>query len=200
MKVSKRKRIRRAAKERRVLTPRDVAPYGISRRDLSRMCHQGQLSRVARGLYTLPDTEASENRTIAEVAKRVHGGVICLLSALRFHGLTTQLPHRVWVAIDRKARLPKEPRLPMRVVRFSGRALESGVEKHRIEGVEVKVYNPAKTVTDCFKYRNKIGLEVALEALRDCRRMRKCTIDELWLYAKVCRVKTVMRPYLESVV
>jgi predicted transcriptional regulator of viral defense system len=124
--------------------------------------------------------------------------VVCLLSALQFHDLTTQAPFQVWLAIDRKAWLPKEPRLPIRIVRFSGPALEKGIEEHIIEGVSVKVYNPAKTVADCFKYRNKIGLDVALEALRDCRRERKCTNYDLWEYAKICRVANVMKPYLEA--
>jgi predicted transcriptional regulator of viral defense system len=109
------------------------------------------------------------------------------------------MPHEVWLAIHYKARHPKEPQLPMRIVRFSGAALEAGVEERQIEGVKVKVYNPAKTVADCFKYRNKIGLDIAMEALRDCRSQRKCTNDELWQYAKVCRVAKVMKPYLEAI-
>jgi predicted transcriptional regulator of viral defense system len=140
----------------------------------------------------------TEFHSLEEACKRVPHGIVCLLSALRFHGLTTQAPFEVWLAIDRKARLPRLGALPLRIVRFSGRALKEGVEEHRIEGVPVKTYNPAKTVADCFKYRNKIGLDVALEALRDCRRQRKCTNDELWRYAKVCRVANVMRPYMEA--
>jgi len=114
--------------------------------------------------------------------------------------LTTQSPFEIWIAIDHKARYPKESMLPIRVVRFSGKALTSGVEQHRIEGVPVRMYGPAKTIADCFKYRNKIGLDVALEALRDCYRSRKCTMDELWKYAKICRVANIMKPYLESLV
>ena len=125
--------------------------------------------------------------------------MICLLSALRFHGLTTQNPAEVWLAIDRKARAPREPELPLRIVRFSGAARTAGVETHRIDGVAVPVYGVAKTVADCFKYRRKIGTDVALEALRDCWRSGSCSMDELWRYAAVCRVTNVMRPYLESV-
>ena len=136
----------------------------------------------------------------AEVCKRVPNGVVCLMSALQFHGLTTQSPHEIWLAIDHKARHPKEPMLPMRIVRFSGQALTNGIEKHTVEGVKVKVFSPAKTVADCFKYRNKIGLDVAIESLRDCMRSRRCTMDELWEYAKICRVANVMKPYLESLV
>jgi len=123
-----------------------------------------------------------------------------LLSALRFHELTTQAPFEVWMAIDGKARAPKEEIIPLRIVRFSGKALTAGVESHSIDGVKIKVYNPAKTVADCFKYRNKIGLDVAVEALRDCWRKKSATADQLWHFAKVCRVANVMRPYLESVV
>ncbi len=122
--------------------------------------------------------------------------MVCLLSALRFHDLTTQAPHEVWMAIDVKARRPKEEILPLRIVRFSGEALTAGVGEHEVEGVGVKVYGPAKTVADCFKYRNKVGVDVAVEALRDCWRSRKATMDELWAAARICRMGNVMRPYL----
>lgn len=139
------------------------------------------------------------NLTMAEASKRVPHGVVCLLSALRFHELTTQSPFEVWLAIGEKARLPKLDYPPLRTVRFSGDALAFGIEEHKAEGVDVRVYSPAKTVADCFKYRNKIGLDVAIEALRDCLRQRKATMDELWNAAKVCRMSKVMRPYLESI-
>src|SRR3974390_771864 len=137
------------------------------------------------------------NITLA--AKRVPHGVVCLLSALRFHVLTTQMPFEVWLAIDPKARLPQTENPPLRIVRFSGAALTYGAAPHTIEGVTVRITTPAKTVADCFKYRNKIGLDVALEALRDCYRQRKATMDELYLAAKVCRVARVIRPYLEVI-
>jgi predicted transcriptional regulator of viral defense system len=130
-------------------------------------------------------------------------GVICLLSALRFHGLTTQTPFEVWVALGHKAHRPSRTRddhmTPLRIVRFSGEALTKGVEEHKHEGVMVKIYSPAKTVADCFKYRNKIGVDVAIEALRDCWRQRRASADELWGYAKICRVANVMRPYMEVI-
>jgi predicted transcriptional regulator of viral defense system len=141
----------------------------------------------------------TEYQTLVEASKRVPQGVLCLLSALQFYGLTTQAPFEVWMALEQKAWQPQVDRPRMRFVRFSGLAFESGVEEHRIEGVLVKVYCPAKTVADCFKYRNKIGLDIAMEALRDCRSQRKCTNDELWQYAKVCRVAKVMKPYLEAI-
>lgn len=181
-----------------ILRPRDLDRHGLAHKHLSRLVDRGRLKRVARGVYVPVDAEPTENQTLVEVCKRVPKGIVCLLSAVRFHGLTTQMPFEVWIAIDRTARRPKEPRLPIRVVRFSGTALETGVERHQIAGGEVRVYSAAKTVADCFKYRNKIGLDVAMEALRDCLRLRKATIDELWKNAQVCRVANVMKPYLEA--
>lgn len=127
-------------------------------------------------------------------------GVVCLLSALRFHELTTQAPFEVWLAIGEKAWRPRIEYPPLRIMRFSPTTLSAGVEEHQIEGVAVQVYPPAKTVADCFKYRNKIGLDIAIEALRECWRSRRCTVDDLWHYAGICRVQNVMRPYLESIV
>lgn len=198
MKHTVAEKVLKIAMETGILRPRDLDAYGVPRKYLNLLYQKGLLNRVARGVYVHVDADATENRTLAEVCKRVPGGVVCLLSALRFHNLTTQIAHQVWLAIHYKARLPKEPRLPIKIVRFSGPALEAGIENHTIEGVPVKVYSPAKTVGDCFKYRNKIGLDVALEALRECRRQRKCTNDQLWQYAKVCRVAKVMKPYMEA--
>ena len=181
-----------------VVRPRDLDAVGIRREYLYRLYAGGLLERVGRGLYILSGADLTENHSLTEASKRVPHGVVCLLSALRFHHLTTQSPFEVWLAIDRKARRPREGSLPLRIVRFSGEALRAGVEEHAIEGVTVKVYAPAKTVADCFKYRNKIGLDVALEALRACWRERRCSMDELWRYAQICRVGNVMRPYLES--
>jgi len=158
----------------------------------------GQLTRVSRGLYSLPEPDVTEHRSTVEVSKKVPKGVICLLSALRFHGLTTQNPHQIWIAIGEKARRPKLEYPPLRVMRFSEATLGAGVETHVVEGVKIRVFNPAKTVADCFKYRNKIGLDVALEALREAWRERRSTSQELWKYAEICRVANVMRPYLES--
>lgn len=181
-----------------ILRPRELDRYGIPRKYVYRLERDGKLRRVGRGLYALPDAEPGENRSLAEAAKRVPSGVICLLSALRFHELTTQAPFEVWIAIEQKAWRPRVDYPPLRIVRFSGTALEEGIEKHVIEGVPVSVFSPAKTVADCFKYRNKIGLDVAIEALRECLRARRCSIDDLWHYAGVCRVRNVIRPYLEA--
>ncbi len=184
--------------EKCILRPRDLAKFGIARTYLKRLIDKGVLKKLGRGLYILADSELTYKHTIAQVSKRIPEGVICLLSALQFHEITTQQPHKIWIAIDIKSRQPKFSNLPIKVIRFSKSALKEGVEEHNIEGVKVKVYNIAKTVADCFKYRNKIGLEVALEALRECRRERKCTNDELWYYAKICRVTNIIRPYMES--
>ncbi len=144
-------------------------------------------------------TQATEHHSLAEASKRLPNGIVCLISALRFHNLTTQVPHEVWMAISEKARRPRVDYPPLRIARFSGPSLDYGVATKKVEGVAVRVFNPAKTVADCFQYRNKIGLDVPLEALRDCYRQRKATVDELWKAAKVCRVARVMQPYLESI-
>lgn len=183
-----------------IVRPQALQEKGLPADYLWRLHKQGKLEKVGRGMYVAPGAELSEHQTIIQAALRVPRGVVCLLSALRFHDVTTQSPFEVWMAIDVKARSPKEDIIPLRIVRFSGEALTAGIETHSIDGVDVKVYNPAKTVADCFKYRNKIGLDVAIEALRDCWRKKLATSDELWHYAKVCRVARVMRPYLESVV
>jgi len=186
------------AREKGVLRPRDLKEPGIARTYLTRLVKKGMLRKAGRGLYILADIEPTNQHTIAQVSKKIPEGVLCLLSALQFYQITTQQPYEVWVAIDMKSRHPKISDLPVKVLRFSKAALTEGIETHNIEGVSVKVYNPAKTVADCFKYRNKIGLDVAIEALRECRRANKCTNDDLWHYAKICRVSNVMRPYMEA--
>lgn len=181
-----------------LVRPCDLAPLGISRVSLTRAVRRGQLERVGRGLYGLPGREVSAHGALAEVARRVPKGIVCLLSALRFHGLTTQAPFAVWLAIENKSIAPKLDYPPLRIVRFSGAALTEGVEEHAVDRVTVRVTCVAKTVADCFKYRNKIGLDVALEALREAWHEKRVTSDDIWRYAKVCRVANVMRPYLES--
>lgn len=180
------------------VTPRDLAEQGIHRQVLTRLVAQGQIERVARGVYRLPKHPITENHGLALGAAAVPQGVICLLSALQYHGISTQLPSEVWMALDRRAWRPRLAYPPLRIVRFSGAAMSAGVETHRIEGRPVKIYGPSKTVADCFKYRNKIGLDVALEALREGWRTRRFTMDELDRYSAICRVQRVMRPYLEA--
>ena len=187
------------AEQRPLLRVNDLAARALPTVVLSRMVAAGKLERVARGVYSLPGRTLSEHRSLAEVALRMPRGVISLLSALRVHGIGTQAPFEVWLAIPPHTPTPRLDQPALRVVRMSGPALSEGVEPIDIDGVPVPVFNPAKTVADCFKFRNKIGLDVALEALRDGWAQRKLTMDALWHYAAVDRVTNVMRPYLESV-
>ncbi len=187
------------ASQRGVLRARDLAAEDIPPVILSRLVKSGHLTRLSRGVYARPTRRLSEHHQLAEVATRSPAAVFCLLTALRFHELTTQNPHELWIALPNKSRSPRIEYPPLRTVRYSGVALTRGIETHSIDGVPVRVYSIAKTVADCFKFRHKIGLDVALEALRECRRGKRATSDELWRYAKVCRVANVMRPYLESI-
>jgi len=159
---------------------------------------RGVLEQVSRGLYRVTERTPDEHFTLLAVIARVPRAIVCLLSALRFHNIGTQSPHEAWVAIDRKARKPRLANLPVKIVRFSGAALSSGVDTHLIGGRKIRVTSPGRTVADCFKYRNKVGLDVALEALREAWRAKRATADDLWRYAKLCRVANIMRPYLES--
>lgn len=193
-------RILNLMRDQSVLRSRDLTKHAIPRKYIQSLLRKGLVERISRGTYRLADADVSEHHDLAMAAKIVPGGVICLLSALRFHDIGTQNPYEVWIAVSEKARTPKSKDLGFRFMRFSGVALTYGVEEHTLDGVQARVYSSAKTVADCFKYRNKIGLDVAIEALRDCWRQRKATMDELWEAAKVCRVATVMRPYLESLV
>ena len=185
-------------REAGLVRPRDLESAGVSGGSLARLAQRGLLERLGRGLYALPGAAPSEHRSLAEVSKRTPRGVVCLLSALRFHGLTTQAPAEVWLAIGPKDRAPRPESVRLRIVRVSGEARDAGVETHVVEGVPVRVYGAAKTVADCFKFRNKIGTDIAVEALRDSLEQRRCTADELFEHARVCRVSRVMRPYMEA--
>lgn len=196
-KLSPGERVLALATTHGILRPRDLAQHHLPREYLVRLQHTGHLERVGRGLYRPASAAITEQHTLALVSKRLPQGVICLLSALQFHGLTTQMPTEVWVALDPKVRRPQLADLPVRLVRFSGAALQQGHAAHQVEGVTVRVTTPAKTVADCFKYRHKIGLDVALEALREGWRARRFTLTELWQAARWCRVTNVIRPYLE---
>lgn len=182
-----------------LLRARDVAALSLPTIILSRLVKDGRLKRVGRGVYALPDRPLSEHTSLAEVALRVPRGVICLLSALRIHGLGTQAPHQVWLAIPQNSPTPRVKLPSLRPIRMSGQSLTDGIHTMRIDGLDVPVFNAAKTIADCFKYRNKIGIDVALEALRDGWEQRKVSMDELSHYADIDRVSNVMRPYMESV-
>jgi len=197
--ISGREHVLSLAKRQQGVTARELAGAGIHRQVLTRLVAEGALVRVARGIYRRPETLGGEHHGLALAASAAPNGVICLLSALQFHELGTQLPHEVWIAVDRRARRPQLTYPPLRVLRFSGDALTEGVERHRIDGRDVAIYGIEKTLADCFKYRNKIGLDVALEALREARRERRVKMDALWHYAGIDRVTNVMRPYLEAV-
>jgi predicted transcriptional regulator of viral defense system len=186
------------AAQRGLIRPRDLAALGLPSVALTRLVRQGLLVRVGRGLYAHPDRSISEHGTLAEVARKHPQAIVCLLSALRVHDLTTQSPFEVWLAIPNKARAPKMDYPPLRIVRFSGAALTDGIEEHQIDGVTVRMTNVARTVADCFKFRNKIGLDVAMEALQEAWRTKRVSMDELLRHASLCRVANVMRPYMES--
>jgi len=181
-----------------IVRPMDLENRGVPRGILYQLVRDGQVERQARGIYVASQHAYSAEYSLAHVAKRVPAGVICLLSALRFHELTTQNPAEIWIALSQKARKPRLEYPRLRIARFSGPALSQGIETHRIEQVEVRVYSAAKTVADCVKYRNKIGIDVAVEALRDYQRHYRGGANELAHFARICRVSRVMQPYLDA--
>jgi predicted transcriptional regulator of viral defense system len=189
-----------AVRESGMIRARDLAKQGISPTHLQRLYEKGLLLRSGRGIYLPADVdELNENDSLREATLRIPAGVVCLLSALQFHGLTTQVPHQVWLALPARANSPRGGYPRLRIVHMSEEALTAGIEPHQFGHTTVKIFCAAKTAVDCFKFRNKIGLDVALEALRDCWAKRRANIDEIWHYAKICRVSNVMRPYLESI-
>jgi len=201
MKVeSKRQQVIDLVRGQSVIRPRDLKEHGLPKDYLYILAQEGVIERIGRGLYQWPNKDLGRHHSLIEISKLAPKAVVALLSALNYHNITTQNPHQIWLAIDRKSWRPEIAYPPVRFVTMSAESLHSGVETHSIEGVPIKVFNPAKTVVDCFKYRGKIGLDVALEALREGWSARKFTIDELQKYAKICRVQKVMQPYLESLV
>lgn len=186
------------ARDRGIARSRDFEAAGIPRIYLQRLRDEGLLTQPGRGLYALASGEIGAHRSLAEAAKAAPSGVIGLLSALQYHELTTQLPAQVWMLLPPKAWAPTRPPVTLKIFRASGEALRAGVEQHFIDRVAVSITSPAKTVADCFKYRGKVGLDVAIEALRDCLSKKRATHDEIWRYAAIDRVQNVMRPYLEA--
>ncbi|HEX3103167.1 MAG TPA: type IV toxin-antitoxin system AbiEi family antitoxin domain-containing protein [Terriglobales bacterium] len=181
-----------------IVRPRDIEAIGLPREYLLRLHRQGKIVRSGRGLYSLRDATITERHSYAEAARRVPGSIFCLLSALAFHEITTQSPASVWIALPQGTRRPTISSLSLRVVRLSGASLTEGVENHKVEGVPIRVYSVAKTVADCFKFRNKIGLDIAIEALKDSLGQKKATVNEIYRYARICRVSNVIRPYMEA--
>ena len=177
---------------------RDAAELGIDSRALRRLLDEGTVERLGRGLYRFAEAEPTEHYTLAAICARVPGAIVCLLSALSVHGLGTQLPWQEWIAIPHKARTPRLPELPVRVVRFSGASLRYGIEDTAFEGVPARVTSPARTVVDCFRFRRLVGKDVALEALRDALRERRASADEIWRAAEVCHARSLVGPVLET--
>lgn len=183
---------------RGMVRPRDLAAIGVDRRVLQRLVERGVLMRRSRGVYTMPDHEMTRHTDLAEVCARAPSATVCLISALDFHELTTQITHAVWIMIDRKGRPPKIERPSIEIVYASGEALTAGIETHEVEGVRVPITNAAKTVADCFKYRDRVGQDVAIEALRDCLRQRKATPSQIYEMARIDRAAKKVRPYIEA--
>lgn len=181
-----------------VVRSRDLSALGIPRVTLTRMVREGLLVRIERGLYALETRNISEHSSLIEAISKCPQGIVCLLTALRIHNLTTQSPFEIWLAIPHKGRAPKMDYPPLRIVRFSGKALSEGIEERETDGVTVRITTVTRTVVDCFKFRNKIGLDVALEALREAWDSKRVSMDELWRCATMLRVANIMRPYMES--
>lgn len=192
-------RILDLARQKVLLRASDLDSIGAPRVVLTRLTAAGLLERVGRGLYRLPDAQVSEFESMVTIATKAPQAVFCLLTALQFHELTTQLPRQVWIAMPRGSHPPRVDYPPVKMVQFTGEAYSAGIEEVERDGIKLRVYSVAKTVADCFKHRNKVGLDVALEALKDARTRSKASVDDIWRFAKVCRVANVMRPYLESV-
>lgn len=187
------------AKKLGTIRIKDLLDRGIHPEFARRLAMKDILIRSGRGLYTLADSEITEHHDFALIGKRLPKGVICLTSALRFHGIGTQLPRNIWLALEKGSAQPRLSYPPISVVRLSGASFSEGIDEHTIEGVVVRIYNPAKSVADCFKFRNRLGLEAAIEAIKECLQERKATSDEIYHYAKICRVWNVMKPYLEAI-
>lgn len=198
--MSRQQQILELARAKGMIRAEDVEEAGISRNYLYRMHKEGLLEKSAVGLYTLPEAPITENSSLAVVAKRLPQAVVCLISALSYHGITTQIPHEIWLTIPRGSWRPDVEYPPLNLTYVSGPAYSFGIQEHAINGVAVKIYSPAKTVADCFKFRNKVGLDVAIEALREAWRSRKVTMDELVEASAIDRVSKIMRPYMEATV
>jgi len=199
MEYSKRQQVIELARHIGILRPRDIARRGLPPEYLYQLARLGIMEQTGRGMYRLAGSVPGESQSLVEACARVPHGVICLLTALRFHGITTQTPSEIWMALEGNTRRPAASDLSFRIIRASGTMFSAGIEEHQIDGVTVRIYNLAKTIVDCFKYRNKIGIEVGLEALREGWSTRRVSMTDLWQYAKIDRVANVMRPYLEMV-
>src|SRR3989338_4784906 len=192
------KQIRLLLKKQGTVRSQDFSEHDIPRVLLSRMVKRGEIERVERGLYRSPNTQMSEKETLVSVALKVPRAVFCLLTALQFYELTTQLPRQVWIAMPHGSRKPRIDYPPLQMIRLTGKTYSEGVNTVVCDQVPIRIYSPAKTVVDCFKFRNKIGLDVALEALKDVLHQKKATSDELYHFAKIERVQKIILPYMEA--
>lgn len=181
-----------------ILRPRDLRTKNHSVAYLQRLVTKGRLVKLGRGQYALPGREPSEHEALVVTAKRYPGTVVCLLSALRYHELTTQSPRSIWLAVEGSKLAPSDTPVALQVVRMTGPSFRTGITTHLLGQVPVRIYDPAKTVADCFKFRSRVGLDVAIEALKDCLAQRRATPAQIWSYAEICRVKTILKPYLEA--
>jgi predicted transcriptional regulator of viral defense system len=197
--VNAQERILQIARKKKLFRISEATRAGLHPEAIRRLTSRGQLTRVGRGLYALSSLEPTEHHTLAEVATRVPNGVVCLLTALRFHGMGTQNPRDVWLAVDRRAGVPRIDFTPTRIIRMSTAAISTGIEERTIDGVRVRITSPARTVVDCFKFRNRIGIDVAVEALKEYRRLRKGSVDSIWQQADRLRMSKVMRPYWDAI-
>lgn len=177
----------------------EAIDHGIHQQTIQRLSKRGLINREGRGLYTMPDREIDIFYSLVEAQKRVPIGIICLISALSFYEIGTQLPGEIWMALEKGRKPPKIEYPPIRFVHFSGESISAGINNERIKGIRINITNPAKTIADCFKFRNKIGLDVAIEALRGCLKNKKCTVDELLHYSRICRIEKVIQPYIEVI-
>lgn len=200
MELTQSERILRLARHQRLLSAADVRARGWSPQLLINLEQRGKLQRVTRGLYSLPDSQLSEHQSLVEVCRRIPKAVVCLLSALQFHEIGTQLPFEVWIALPEATQTPAIDHPPLRIARLRGGAYSQGIETIVEHGSAIRVYSMAKTITDCFKFRHKVGLDVALEALKDAWRQGKLDINQVTHFARINRVEKVMQPYLETVV
>ena len=190
----------RLIEKRKIVRTGELSKAGVHRETIRRMVEAGDIIKIARGLYSSPDYQPTENYSLIEAQKLVAKGVVCLLSALSYHNIGTQNSSEVWMAIPRKTRAPKIDNSPVKIVKFSGEGYRNGIETHIIENNEIKIYNIPKTIADCFKYRNKLGIDVAIEALKDVILNKRTTVDELLKYSEICRVRKIITPYMESLV
>lgn len=186
------------ARQQAILRPKDLQQAGIPRVALTRLAAAGLLVKHSRGLYQLPDAPLSEHESLCQVAMRVPQAVFCLITALQIHELTTQMPREIWIAMPRGSHTPRLDYPPIRMIQFTGDAYSEGIKIIQRDQINLRVYSVAKTLVDCFKHRNKIGLDVALEALKEAHKQNKLVMDEIWHHAKIARVANIMRPYLES--